>query len=163
MSGAIPSLPKYALMAWCSVKAQGQLLQVKQPYPWWWWWWSVGNTMWPTVQLCLQKNKLHYCRRLVKYEPMITSVAMSSICLWSWLIVEWDKMECLGIEAWNGLIVPVTKEDVCDRILKEAVMTCLKDAVMAFTSRDWVKPWKTLVRTEIHMGPHKHDRVVLTS
>jgi hypothetical protein len=25
MSGAIPPLPKYALMAWCSVKAQGQL------------------------------------------------------------------------------------------------------------------------------------------
>jgi hypothetical protein len=25
MSGAIPSLPQYALMAWCSVKAQGQL------------------------------------------------------------------------------------------------------------------------------------------
>jgi hypothetical protein len=25
MSGAIPPLPQYALMAWCSVKAQGQL------------------------------------------------------------------------------------------------------------------------------------------
>jgi hypothetical protein len=24
MSGAIPSLPQYAFMAWCSVKAQGQ-------------------------------------------------------------------------------------------------------------------------------------------
>jgi hypothetical protein len=26
MSGAIPPLPQYAFMAWCSVKAQGQLL-----------------------------------------------------------------------------------------------------------------------------------------
>jgi hypothetical protein len=25
MSGAIPPLPQYAFMAWCSVKAQGQL------------------------------------------------------------------------------------------------------------------------------------------
>jgi len=25
MSGAIPPLPQYALMAWCSVEAQGQL------------------------------------------------------------------------------------------------------------------------------------------
>jgi len=25
MSGAIPALPQYAFMAWCSVKAQGQL------------------------------------------------------------------------------------------------------------------------------------------
>jgi len=25
MSGAIPPLPQYALIAWCSVKAQGQL------------------------------------------------------------------------------------------------------------------------------------------
>jgi len=25
MIGAIPSLPQYASMAWCSVKAQGQL------------------------------------------------------------------------------------------------------------------------------------------
>jgi hypothetical protein len=25
MRGAIPSLPQYAFMAWCSVKAQGQL------------------------------------------------------------------------------------------------------------------------------------------
>jgi hypothetical protein len=25
MSGATPPLPQYALMAWCSVKAQGQL------------------------------------------------------------------------------------------------------------------------------------------
>jgi hypothetical protein len=25
MSGAIPPFPQYALMAWCSVKAQGQL------------------------------------------------------------------------------------------------------------------------------------------
>jgi len=25
MSGAIPLLPQYAFMAWCSVKAQGQL------------------------------------------------------------------------------------------------------------------------------------------
>jgi len=25
MSGAIPPLPQYALMSWCSVKAQGQL------------------------------------------------------------------------------------------------------------------------------------------
>jgi hypothetical protein len=25
MSGAIPPLPQYASMAWCSVKAQGQL------------------------------------------------------------------------------------------------------------------------------------------
>jgi hypothetical protein len=25
MSGAIPQLPQYAFMAWCSVKAQGQL------------------------------------------------------------------------------------------------------------------------------------------
>jgi len=25
MSGAIPSLPQYVFMAWCSVKAQGQL------------------------------------------------------------------------------------------------------------------------------------------
>jgi len=25
MSGALPSLPRYAFMAWCSVKAQGQL------------------------------------------------------------------------------------------------------------------------------------------
>jgi len=26
MSGAIPQLPQYAFMAWCLVKAQGQLL-----------------------------------------------------------------------------------------------------------------------------------------
>jgi hypothetical protein len=26
MSGAIPPFPQYALMAWCSVKTQGQLL-----------------------------------------------------------------------------------------------------------------------------------------
>jgi len=25
MSGAVPPLPQYAFMAWCSVKAQGQL------------------------------------------------------------------------------------------------------------------------------------------
>jgi hypothetical protein len=29
MSGAILPLPQHALMAWCSVKAQGQLLKVK--------------------------------------------------------------------------------------------------------------------------------------
>jgi hypothetical protein len=43
MSGAIPSLPQYASMAWCSVKAQGQLYiylylygpnkQRKNPHP----------------------------------------------------------------------------------------------------------------------------------
>jgi hypothetical protein len=31
MSGAIPPLPQYALMAWCSVKAQGQLYLLPLP------------------------------------------------------------------------------------------------------------------------------------
>jgi hypothetical protein len=33
MSGAIPPLPQYAFMAWCSVKAQGLYLTlILQPY-----------------------------------------------------------------------------------------------------------------------------------
>jgi hypothetical protein len=32
MSGAIPTLPQYAFMAWCSVKAQGQLYLIFYPY-----------------------------------------------------------------------------------------------------------------------------------
>jgi hypothetical protein len=31
MSGAVPSLPQYALMAWCSVKAQEQLYLLPLP------------------------------------------------------------------------------------------------------------------------------------
>jgi hypothetical protein len=30
MNGAIPLLPQYAFMAWCSVKAQGQLWKEKR-------------------------------------------------------------------------------------------------------------------------------------
>jgi hypothetical protein len=30
MSGAIPPFPQYAFMAWCSVKAQGQLYMSKE-------------------------------------------------------------------------------------------------------------------------------------
>jgi hypothetical protein len=30
MSGAVPPLPQYAFMAWCSVKAQGQLYLLLQ-------------------------------------------------------------------------------------------------------------------------------------
>jgi hypothetical protein len=33
MSGAVPPLPQYAFMAWCSVKAQGQLyIYLTLPY-----------------------------------------------------------------------------------------------------------------------------------
>jgi hypothetical protein len=32
MRGAIPSLPQYAFMAWCSVKAQGQLFLCLLPF-----------------------------------------------------------------------------------------------------------------------------------
>jgi len=32
MSGAIPPLPQYVFMAWCSVKAQGQLYLYRLPY-----------------------------------------------------------------------------------------------------------------------------------
>jgi len=32
MSGAIPLLPQYAFMAWCSVKAEGQLYLLPLPF-----------------------------------------------------------------------------------------------------------------------------------
>jgi hypothetical protein len=34
MSGAIPRLPQYVFMAWCSVKAQGQLYLLLLPWSW---------------------------------------------------------------------------------------------------------------------------------
>jgi hypothetical protein len=40
MSGAIPPLPHYALMAWCSVKAQGQLYR----------YWAVKMRIWRTFK-----------------------------------------------------------------------------------------------------------------
>jgi len=33
MRGAIPPLPQYAFMAWCSVKARGQLYLLPLPVP----------------------------------------------------------------------------------------------------------------------------------
>jgi hypothetical protein len=34
MSGAVPPLPQYSVMAWCSVKAQGQLYLLPLRFPW---------------------------------------------------------------------------------------------------------------------------------
>jgi hypothetical protein len=33
MSGAVPPLPQYTFMAWCSIKAQGQLYLFLMPLP----------------------------------------------------------------------------------------------------------------------------------